>query len=87
MPNRSSKADHSPTRTCVVCKVKREKAELLSFFLLEGGLVMDLSGKLQTRKNYVCYRGECLGSLDKWKLRYKKKLKVTKTRQTGESSR
>ncbi len=84
MPNQASKADHRPIRTCVVCKAKREKAELLSFFLLEGGLVIDLAGKLQTRMNYVCSGGDCLGGLDKWKLRYKKKLKVTKAKPSGE---
>lgn len=83
MPNQASKADHIPTRTCIVCRAKRSKEELLSFFLLEGGLVLDLTGKLQTRKNYVCDRGDCLGNLDKWKLRYKKKLKVQKAKPNG----
>lgn len=79
MPNRNSKADHKPIRTCVVCKAKREQSQLLSFFMLPEGIVMDVANVLQSRKNYVCLCNECLQGLDKWKLRQtKKKTSVAK---------
>ena len=66
MPNKSSKAGHKPERTCIICRTKREKSELLSFYLLDGEPIFDLKNKVPKRKNYICFDEECLGKLDKW---------------------
>ncbi|MDD2543525.1 MAG: DUF448 domain-containing protein [Candidatus Cloacimonetes bacterium] len=70
MPNHYSKAGHNPIRTCVVCRQKSAKSHLLPFVVLPGGIVYDLSGKLQCRKLYHC--PGCLELLPKWRKRRNK---------------
>lgn len=64
MPNANSKAGYTPIRTCVVCRQRSAKAELLPFILLPAGIVYDLKGRLQCRKYYHCV--SCLEDLPKW---------------------
>jgi predicted RNA-binding protein YlxR (DUF448 family) len=73
MPNRSSKADHIPVRTCVICKTRFEQSSLLSFYLLGRDLVIDMNRAVSTRKKYVCTAEECLSKLPGWLARQNRK--------------
>jgi len=73
MPNRNSKADHVPERTCVICRGKKSKAILMRFLILSGHYIMDIDKDLPGRGYYVCNRNECLEKLDLW-IKKKKKL-------------
>ena len=70
MSNRNSKAGHIPLRTCVVCRQKKEKEDLIRFGVLNNEIIYDLNGKLEGRGNYVCDRNECLEKISKWKSRH-----------------
>lgn len=73
MPNAHNPAQKAPQRTCVVCKARKDLADLLSFFILPEGIVFDPARKVQRRRNYVCPQPECLAGLDKWKKQYTKR--------------
>ncbi|NLK49431.1 MAG: DUF448 domain-containing protein [Candidatus Cloacimonetes bacterium] len=73
MPNKNSKAGHQAIRTCVVCKKKSVQTTLMSFFLLDGGVVFDLARKCQTRKHYLCPQQGCVELFPKWLKRQRKK--------------
>ena len=48
-------ARHVPMRTCVVCREKKPKHELLRIVRTpEGEVLVDASGKLNGRGGYVC---------------------------------
>jgi len=64
MPNRSSKAGHIPHRTCVVCRKKVAKSELVKFSVLGSGVVFDMKRKLLGRGYYVCDDNNCINRLD-----------------------
>ncbi|HNQ44447.1 MAG TPA: DUF448 domain-containing protein [Candidatus Cloacimonadota bacterium] len=74
MPNQNSNAGHIPQRTCVVCRKICAQSELLSFFLLPSGLVIDLKNRLQARKQYLCANPGCYAGLAKWRRKYAKKI-------------
>ncbi|MCB5260172.1 MAG: DUF448 domain-containing protein [Candidatus Cloacimonetes bacterium] len=67
MPNKNSKACHIPIRTCVVCRQKLPQQELLGFILMPSGIVFDMFGRLNVRKQYVCSQRECIALLAKWR--------------------
>ncbi len=49
------KARHVPMRTCVVCRDKKPKQELLRVVRTpEGEVHVDLSGRLSGRGGYIC---------------------------------
>jgi predicted RNA-binding protein YlxR (DUF448 family) len=73
MDNKNSKAGHVPIRTCVICRTKAEQTAMLNFFLLQDEIVFDLKRAVPVRKNYVCYKANCLQKLDKWAARRTKK--------------
>lgn len=73
MPNRNSHANHTPQRTCVVCRAKKEAENLLSFFILAEGIVFDPQRSVQRRRTYVCPESDCLIGLDKWRRQYLKR--------------
>jgi len=75
MPNRSSHAKHVPQRTCVVCRAKTSKRDLIRFIVVKGSPVYDLKQKLPARGSYVCDDNGCLAKLEKWISRNKKKIK------------
>jgi len=66
MSNRSSKAGHIPQRSCVICRSKAEKKELMRFILLDAEIVFDRNSILRKRGYYVCDLNNCLLKLDKW---------------------
>lgn len=73
MPNMHSKAQHTPQRTCVVCRTPKAVGELISFFVLPQGIVFDPQRRVQRRRNYVCQAPDCLRGLDKWKRNHMKR--------------
>lgn len=59
----SAKRRHIPLRSCVACRDKRPKRELLRVVALpEGGARVDVSGRLNGRGAYVC--AGCAGTAD-----------------------
>ena len=55
---------HVPQRTCVVCRIKKPKAELFRLVLDAGTKVcFDRSQRCQGRGAYVCLKPECLTRL------------------------
>jgi len=67
MPNRSSKAFHEPQRSCVICRKKSLKKDLLRFIILENEIVFDQKMNLQKRGYYCCDDNNCINNLIKWK--------------------
>ncbi len=50
-----------PQRTCVVCRTKRDKKDLLRVVLTpEGEIVYDPSGRMAGRGSYLCRNEECI---------------------------
>lgn len=57
-----------PQRTCMGCKVKKGKKELIRVVRnKEGILAIDKTGKMQGRGAYLCDRIECLEKARKTK--------------------
>ena len=51
---------HIPQRTCVVCRRKRDKGELIRIVKgSDGTIVLDTDGKAQGRGAYICSDGDC----------------------------
>lgn len=73
MPNKNSHAHNVPQRTCVVCRSSREIGALLSFIVIDEGIIFDPARRIQQRRNYVCPDPRCLTGLDKWKKLYMKR--------------
>lgn len=52
---------HVPLRTCIACREKRPKRELLRVVCTpEGSVEIDVRGKRAGRGAYICRRAECL---------------------------
>ena len=50
-----------PQRTCIGCKTKKEKRELIRIVRnKEGMIAVDKTGKMQGRGAYLCDKIECL---------------------------
>jgi hypothetical protein len=75
MPNRSSNAMHRPLRTCVVCRTKTEKSNLMRFCLIKDKPVFDIEQNVQLRGMYVCDDNDCLKNLGLFLKRRKKSRK------------
>lgn len=52
-------AKHQPQRTCVVCRDKMDKRQLMRIVLTDTGLQIDPSGKLNGRGAYLCDKETC----------------------------
>ena len=60
---------HVPIRTCIVCRKKKDKRDLIRLVLdSEGWVVVDASGCAAGRGAYVCRNKECWASLQNRKL-------------------
>jgi len=58
------KRGHIPIRTCVCCRIRCNKKDLIRLVLnVKGDVVRDKSGKGQGRGAYVCGREECWAGL------------------------
>jgi len=66
MVNKNSHAGHDPERSCVICKNKTGKENLLRFVLLENEMIFDMTNKISLRGYYVCNKNLCIEKLDKW---------------------
>jgi uncharacterized protein len=66
MVNKNSHAGHIPERSCVICRKKTCKEELLRFVILESEIVFDIKRKVSSRGYYVCNENSCIEKLDKW---------------------
>ncbi|MFC1887517.1 YlxR family protein [Candidatus Cloacimonadota bacterium] len=67
MVNKNSHADHFPERTCVICREKTGKEQLLRFVIMDNEIIIDINMKISARGYYVCDRNSCIEKLDKWK--------------------
>ncbi len=52
---------HKPDRTCIVCRKKRKKQELVRMVLRDSFVIIDERNRLSGRGAYVCKQGPCLG--------------------------
>jgi uncharacterized protein len=66
VPNKASNAGHTPQRTCVICRKKLVKSELLRFAILDKEAVFDMGNTFPDRGYYVCDDNNCLMEIDKW---------------------
>ena len=53
-------AGHMPVRTCVGCRAKRPKGEMLRAVLRGGAAAIDEAGTMPGRGAYLCARPDCL---------------------------
>lgn len=58
---------HSPERSCIVCREKKEKKDLFRLGEIGEKLIFDQDQKEQCRGKYVCKTRECLQKLSKHK--------------------
>lgn len=55
-------------RTCIGCKIKKDKKELLRLVLnKQGEFFIDEDGKAEGRGTYICYDTKCLDNAIKTK--------------------
>lgn len=50
---------HRPQRSCVVCREKKDKRDLVRLVFAHDSLVMDIRGKMQGRGAYLCRAAKC----------------------------
>ncbi len=50
---------HKPQRSCVVCRLKTDKRDLIRLVIADGSLMIDESGKMNGRGAYLCASREC----------------------------
>ncbi len=50
---------HKPQRSCVVCRLKTDKRDLIRLVIADGSLMIDESGKMNGRGAYLCQNKEC----------------------------
>lgn len=48
------------TRTCIACRTKKQKSELIRMVVRNGEIVKDLRQKLEGRGAYICDNEQCL---------------------------
>ncbi|MGL4253772.1 MAG: DUF448 domain-containing protein [Fusobacteriaceae bacterium] len=60
-------SQHSPERSCIVCREKKEKEDLFRLAEIGDKLIFDENQKEQCRGKYVCKTKECLQKLSKHK--------------------
>ncbi|MCK4339378.1 MAG: DUF448 domain-containing protein [Candidatus Cloacimonetes bacterium] len=73
MVNKASNAGHIPERTCVICKKKNEKSNLIRFVIKNNLIVFDYKQRMQNRGYYCCQTSNCKDKLEKWLKKRKKK--------------
>ena len=63
-----------PTRSCVVCKKRDEKENLIRIVSIEGKAIIDKSQKINSRAIYFCNNENCINKFIK--LSQKKKINI-----------
>ena len=53
-------AHHEPVRTCIVCRRRQYKRELIRLVLQDDVVIVDKRKRLPGRGAYVCDNGRCL---------------------------
>lgn len=67
----------NPTRTCIICRKKANKKELIRIVSnAEGNAVWDKAQNLNARGIYFCKDKNCLGKCEKLISKHKLKLKI-----------
>lgn len=69
------------TRTCIACRAKRQKEELLRIVAKESVAVIDDEQKENTRGMYICKENACINKL----LKAKDITRCVKIKATGDS--
>lgn len=71
------KGEKMPTRSCVICRKKDEKAKLLRIVTNENnGAILDKNQKINKRAIYLCKNKECIKNAIKQIEKKKLKLKI-----------
>lgn len=73
MPNKASKRNHIPIRTCVICKEKGHKKNFQRFVIQDGMICYDNKQVIPGRGYYCCSKNSCRESLEIWIKKQKKK--------------
>ena len=56
----SKKKSHVPIRTCIVCRQKKVKSELIRLIIDDDNkLIADMKGRLKGRGAYICRDQSC----------------------------
>ena len=63
-----------PTRSCVVCKKRDEKKNLIRIVSIEGKAIIDKNQKINSRAIYFCNNENCINKFIK--LSQKKKINI-----------
>lgn len=63
-----------PTRSCVVCKKRNEKKNLIRIVSIEGKAIIDKNQKINSRAIYFCKNENCINKFIK--LSQKKKINI-----------
>lgn len=58
-PKTAQRRKHSPLRTCVICKEKRDKRTLTRLVRTPDGVFIDPTGKQNGRGAYLCEAPVC----------------------------
>jgi len=58
---------HIPIRTCIGCKIKRAKSELIKIVKNNNQIEVDKTGKIEGRGAYICDSIECFEKAYKFK--------------------
>ena len=76
--NQQVPAKRVPQRTCVVCRTKTAKRELVRLVCAAGGVEVDTTGKKPGRGAYLCTKLECWGAaLKNGRLEYALRTKIS----------
>jgi predicted RNA-binding protein YlxR (DUF448 family) len=64
----SKKKSHSPIRTCIVCRKKKSKQELIRLAVdQDNQVIVDMKGTIQGRGAYICRNKSCAEKLTVYK--------------------
>lgn len=65
---------HLPIRTCIVCRCKKPKKELLRIIEKDDSFILDSTQKISAKGFYICNNKDCTQNIVKKKAlsRYKK---------------
>ena len=57
-----------PVRTCLACRAKKPKKELIRIVRSDEGISLDFTGRKNGRGAYVCNDADCIAKLKKGKM-------------------
>lgn len=83
MPNRSTTKNHRPERTCIICRKKDYKSELVRLFINEGDIIIDWRKRYGLRGFYSCNDNSCLQLLERWQTKKYSRSKRKERKSSG----